>query len=177
MEKVKAVIERSETFRTGPVPPTFGAPTTRSADLPTPTTTPNPSWVAPGSSIPAPPQRPQPADPTAVLDELVATVVGVDSALLASVDGFGIARSSSMSDEASHPAMLAAAVGLAHQLAAMGGGSKLRQLVVEHDAGLLVVWPAGAERVLAVLATSTVEQRRLRLFVQGHMNVLVGASS
>jgi len=38
-----------------------------------------------------------------------------------------------MAEEAAYPAMLAAAVGLAHQLVAMGGGDHLRQLVVDHD--------------------------------------------
>ena len=99
------------------------------------------------------------------------------SAILASVDGFGLARSSSMSDEAAHPAMLAAAIGLAHQLVVMGGGSRLRQLVVDHDGGLMLVWPMGDERVLAVLATTTVEQRRVRSFVQARASWLAGATS
>ncbi len=82
-----------------------------------------------------------------------------------------------MSDEASHPAMLAAAIGLAHQLVVMGGGAQLRQLVVDHDGGLMLVWPIGDQRVLAVLAATTVEQRRVRLFVQARASALVGASS
>jgi len=159
--------------------PAFGAPRALPADLPSP----GRPWTAPSTS--RPPAPPVPArvpsaritDPAGVLDELVEEVDGVRSALLASVDGFGIARSSSMSDEPAQPAMLAAAVGLAHQLAAMGGGSKLRQLVVEHDAGLLVVWPAGTQRVVAVLAASTVEQRRLRAFVQSRISILAGTSS
>jgi predicted regulator of Ras-like GTPase activity (Roadblock/LC7/MglB family) len=96
---------------------------------------------------------------------------------LASVDGFGLARSSSMSDDAAHPAMLAAAIGLAHQLVVAGGGRQLRQLVVDHDGGLMLVWPIGDERVLAVLATSTVEQRRVRSFVQARASSLIGALS
>jgi predicted regulator of Ras-like GTPase activity (Roadblock/LC7/MglB family) len=104
-------------------------------------------------------------------------VPGVDGAILASVDGFGIAHSSTMTDEAAHPAMLAAAVGLAHQLVAMGGGASLRQLVVDHDGGLLLVWPIGAQRVLAVLAASSVQQRVLRTFVQGHAVALAGTAS
>jgi predicted regulator of Ras-like GTPase activity (Roadblock/LC7/MglB family) len=82
-----------------------------------------------------------------------------------------------MTDEAAHPAMLAAAVGLAHQLVAMGGGASLRQLVVDHDGGLLLVWPIGAQRVLAVLAASSVQQRVLRTFVQGHAVALAGTAS
>lgn len=114
-------------------------------------------------------------DPTAILDELVASVAGVRSAILASVDGFGLARSTSMSDEPAHPAMLAAAIGLAHQLVAMGGGDQLRQLVVDHDGGLMLVWPIGDQRVLAVLSAVTVEQRQVRSFVQTHAMWLSGA--
>lgn len=112
-----------------------------------------------------------------VLDELIQQVEGVRGALLASVDGFGLARSSSMADEASHPAMLAAAVGLARQLAAMGGGNSLHQLVVDHDAGLLLVWPIGTQRVLALLASTRVDQRELRTVVQSHASMLAGATT
>ncbi len=142
----------------------------------------SPTWTAPGRSTsppPAPPAIPAPAaaeaaaaDAPAILDELVDTVDGVRGAVLASVDGFAVARSRSMSDEASHPAMLAAAVGLAHQLVAMAGANRLRKLVVDHDGGLMMVWPIGQQRVLAVLATSTVEQRRVRSFVDAHMHDL-----
>ncbi len=82
-----------------------------------------------------------------------------------------------MTDEASHPAMLAAAIGLAHQLVAMGGGAKLRQLVVDHDGGLMLVWPIGDQRVLAVLATTGVEQRRVRSFVRARAAGLSGGTS
>lgn len=82
-----------------------------------------------------------------------------------------------MSDEPSHPAMLAAAIGLAHQLVAMGGGQQLRQLVVDHDGGLMLVWPVGDQRVLAVLSATTVEQRRVRAFVQAHAAWLAGAAT
>jgi predicted regulator of Ras-like GTPase activity (Roadblock/LC7/MglB family) len=140
---------------------------------------PSPSLVAPVSSTePAPvaPVEPGPAatevDPATVLDVLVASVDGVRGAILASVDGFGIARSRSLANEPAHPAMLAAAVGLAHQLVAMGGGASLRQLLVDHDGGLLLVWPIGDERVLAVLAATSVDQRGARRFVQRHADAL-----
>lgn len=113
----------------------------------------------------------------AILDELVASVDGVRAAILASADGFGVARDRSMSDEASHPAMLAAAMGLAHQLVAMGGGTRLRQFVVDHDGGLIFVWPIGQQRVLAVLATRTVDQRRVRAFVGACAESLAEAAS
>jgi predicted regulator of Ras-like GTPase activity (Roadblock/LC7/MglB family) len=118
-----------------------------------------------------------PTDPSAILDELVAYVDGVRAAVLASVDGFGLARSSTMPDEASHPAMLAAAIGLARQLVSFGGGAQLRQLVVDHDGGLMLVWPIGDDRVLAILAVSGVEQQRARSFVQARAAWLAGAPS
>jgi predicted regulator of Ras-like GTPase activity (Roadblock/LC7/MglB family) len=131
-----------------------------------------PSPSAPAAA-PAPAASPAPAS---ILDQLVETVNGVDAAILASVDGFGLARNRSMTDEASHPAMLAAAVGLAHQLVALGGGTQLRQLVVDHDGGLLLVWPIGDQRVLAVLAATSVDQRQVRSFVQAHAARLLGAT-
>lgn len=167
MEEVKAEAAGTGTaMPVPPRPPVFGAPPSAAATM-------SPSR-SPFSPPPAPVVTQRSTDPRVVLDELVRSVEGVRSALLASVDGFGVARSSSMPDEAAHPAMLAAAVGLAHQLAAMGGGTRLRQLVVEHDGGLLVVWPVGTQRVLAVLTASSVEQRRLRAFVQSRVDVLSG---
>jgi predicted regulator of Ras-like GTPase activity (Roadblock/LC7/MglB family) len=115
--------------------------------------------------------------PATVLDDLVDQFHDATGAILASVDGFSIAQSSSMSDEASHPAMLAAAVGLAHQIVSMSGGEELRQLVVEHDRGLLLAWPIGSQRVLAVLAQHSIDQRRLHSFVHARTQVLIGAGS
>jgi predicted regulator of Ras-like GTPase activity (Roadblock/LC7/MglB family) len=115
--------------------------------------------------------------PQGVLDELVEGVDEVRGAILASVDGFGLSRSASMADEPAHPAMLAAAAGLAQQLAAMGGGDHLRQLVVDHDAGLLLVWPIGTQRVLAMVTSSRVDQRRLRMLVHDRVSVLSGVTA
>jgi predicted regulator of Ras-like GTPase activity (Roadblock/LC7/MglB family) len=146
MERIKAASEGSRSV----VPPRTPASPTASGSVTT----------APGGTS---------LEPVAgVLDRLVDEVVGVTGAVLASVDGFGVARSSSMSDEPSHPAMLAAAVGLSRQLAAVGGGEHLRQIVVDHDAGRLLVWPIGEQRVLAVLATAEVDQRQARAFVHDH---------
>lgn len=145
-----------------PRPPAFGAP--------------RPELTATWSAPLAAPKRPAAAsDPVRVLDEVVTAVEGVRGALLASVDGFGLAHSSGLTDEPAHPAMLAAAVGLAHQLASMGGGGVLHQLVVEHDHGLVLVWPAGSTRVLAVLAASTTDQPALRRAVDGRLASLAGA--
>jgi predicted regulator of Ras-like GTPase activity (Roadblock/LC7/MglB family) len=155
MEKVKTVADGSLMPRSGFV-----------SSRPSPGRTTAPST----SALPAP------LDPCTVLDELVVEVDGVNGAVLASVDGFGLAKSASMADEPSHPAMLAAAVGLAHQLVAMGGGAQLRQLVVDHDGGLLLVWPIGSQRVLAVLSSPSVDQRLLRSLVKRRASVLAGAT-
>lgn len=167
MEKVKAgVAAPGSSSSMGLVPP-----------RPTPVSdAPAGGWNAPVVA-PARLEAPTgPFDPTVLLDVLVDEVDGVRGVILASVDGFGIGRSTSMADEPSHPAMLAAAVGLAHQLVSLGGGTKLRQLVVDHDGGLLLVWPIGAQRVLAVLAATTVEQRRVRAFVHSQVSILTEVS-
>ena len=164
MEKVKGVVGGSTLLMSGFVPPRPPA-----ADE---------AWTAPASAPPTVPPEPETInDPVAVLDDLTEQIEGVTGAILASVDGFGLARSTSMADEPSHPAMLAAAVGLAHQLAAMGGGETLRQLVVDHDAGLMLIWPIGAQRVLAVIASSRIDQRALRAAVQRHAPILAGATA
>ena len=170
MEQVEVVVGGSPPWTGGPVPPpssahaprSWTAPTTPNAPLPT---TPTAAWSQAA------------LDPVIVLDALADRIDGVWGAILASVDGFGLARSTSMVDEPAHAAMLAAAVGLAHQLTSMGGGDRLRQLVVDHDAGLMLVWPVGPQRVLAVLATSRVDQRALRTAVQAHVSTLAGESA
>jgi predicted regulator of Ras-like GTPase activity (Roadblock/LC7/MglB family) len=159
MEKVKAVVDGAPA--SGLAPPRQSV---RAGAWATPAT---PPPVAPAVRV----------EPARALDGLVEEIDGVRGAILASVDGFGLARSSSMNDEPSHPAMLAAAVGLARQLVAMGGGEQLRQLVVDHDGGLLLVWPIGTKRVLAVLASSVVEQRRLRALVQRRAPIFAGVSA
>ena len=165
MEKVKVVVDGTSSFMNGFVPP-------RPPVIPDSWTTPaTPPIAATTISIPSPMPM------IDVLDELAQRVDGVHGALLASVDGFGLARSTSMADEPSHPAMLAAAVGLAQQLVAMGGGSSLHQLVVDHDGGLLLVWPIGTHRVLALLASIRVDQRELRTVVQSRASLLAGATT
>jgi len=141
-------------------------------------------WTAPPTAVgrpfappppPPPPlgsQRPAPANATEALDELTDVITGAQGALLASIDGFALAQSESMPNEAAHAAMLAAAIGLAHQLVHMGGGAQLRQLVVDHDAGLLLLWPIGDTRVLAMLTESSVDQTRLRRFVRSRAALL-----
>ena len=113
-----------------------------------------------------------PTTATEALDELTEVIAGARGALLASVDGFALAQSDTMPNEASHAAMLAAAIGLAHQLVLMGGGDQLRQLVVDHDHGLLLLWPIGDTRVLAMLTEPTVDQTHLRRFVRSRAALL-----
>jgi predicted regulator of Ras-like GTPase activity (Roadblock/LC7/MglB family) len=148
-----------------PVAPVAGgASAPKSGSLAPPPSSPATSDVAPASTPPL----------ALVLDELIASVDGVTGALLASVDGFAVARSSTMPNSAAHAAILAAGMGLAHQLAAMGGGSELRQLVIDHDEGLLLLWPLGAKRVLALLTTRRVDQQSMRQFVQAKAHWLAG---
>ncbi len=139
-------------------------------------------WKAPTAPTPlAPPPppgarvaRPKPTTVQETLDELTREIPGALGAILASVDGFTIASSASLPDEPAHAAMLAAANGLAQQLVDMGGGEQLRQLVVDHDGGLLLMWPIGPKRVVALLTMSTVDQARLRGFVRAHARLLAG---
>ena len=105
---------------------------------------------------------------------MIAIVAGARAALLASVDGFSLAQSSALPNEAAHAAMLAAAIGIARQLVMMGGGDTLRQLVVDHDAGLLLLWPIGDTRVLAMITESSVDQTLLRRFVRSRSALLSG---
>lgn len=178
MEKVKAVVEGVASYMSDLVPPRHVAAPDEWTAPPTPgssfgVTDATAETPTPDASDPASEQA---SDPVSVLDEITEQVEGVRGAILASVDGFGLARSGSMVDEASHPAMLAAAIGLARQLASMGGGDQLRQLVVDHDAGLMLIWPIGPHRVLAVLASSRVDQRQLRSVVHLGVATLAGVS-
>jgi len=184
MEKVKSLLllERSDMSYQPPMQPTVGNPT--SSPAPDARLTAPPEASPPAAQSGAPQRAPESApnsiastDPGVILDELSATVAGAYGAILASVDGFSIARSSSVVNQPAHSAMLAAAVGLAHQLVAMGGGRELRQLVVEHDTGFLLIWPIGKKRVLAVLTAASVDQRHLRQFVQARANWLAGDDS
>jgi predicted regulator of Ras-like GTPase activity (Roadblock/LC7/MglB family) len=190
MEKVKAAAVLGTSFMSDGMPPLPSTaavpPSSWNAPVraPLPAAEPTSFSGPPAFSTPPAPQTPHaqaaPSTPTfnpaVALDELVGTVEGVRCAVLASVDGFGVARSGPMTDEASHPAMLAAALGLAHQLVVMGGGSQLRQLVVDHDGGLMLVRPIGDQRVLAVLATVAVDQRRIHSFVEAWASWLVGVA-
>lgn len=162
-------------------------PMTSHSDSDTRSVAPGGSWSAPPASASpltspfAPPpapvsQRPAPTTAAGALDEMTDVFGGARGAVLASVDGFALARSDTMPNEASHAAMLAAAVGIAHQLVLMGGGGQLRQLVVDHDEGSLILWPIGDARVLAVLADTDVDLGGLRRFVRSRVALLTGTS-
>ncbi|MEL6893406.1 MAG: roadblock/LC7 domain-containing protein, partial [Actinomycetota bacterium] len=145
-----------------------------------PTARPN-GGISPTRFAPPPPPgaqvvRPTPTTAQEALDALTREIPGARGAILASIDGFPIACSATLPDEPAHAAMLAAASGLARQLVAMGGGEQLRQLVVDHDGGLLLMWPIGAKRVVAMLTLSTVDQSRLRGFVRAHARLLAGGA-
>lgn len=174
-----------ESVKTGARETPSATNTSVSGGLPRPPAA-GPAASTPGSNPLAPP--PVAADPAAqptvatapplalVLDELVDVVEGVHGALVASVDGFAVARSATMPNSAAHAALLAAGMGLAHQLAGIGGGQELRQLVIDHDQGLLLLWPIGAKRVLALLTARRVDQAHLRRFVQSRAGWLAGES-
>lgn len=130
----------------------------------------------PSPSAPGAPARPEPTTLVEVLDELAEVIPGAHGALLASVDGFALARSDSMPGDAAHAAMIAAAMGLAHQLIGVGNGEQLRQLVIDHDNGLLLLWPIGPYRVLAMLTDPRVDQTRLRRYVRSRASLLAEGS-
>lgn len=130
-----------------------------------------------GLAPPPPPSatyqpRQVPTTAAEVLDEMTEVIPGARGAILASVDGFSLARSNTMPAEAAHAAMISAALGLAHQLVGIGSGTELRQLVVDHNEGLLLLWPVGDDRVLAMLTVSSVDQSRLRGFVRARAKLL-----
>jgi predicted regulator of Ras-like GTPase activity (Roadblock/LC7/MglB family) len=140
----------------------------------------HPAAVPPPPTFEPPAVAPARAVPTtagAALDELTEVIVGARGAVLASIDGFSIARSVSMPAEAAHAAMLAAAVGLGRRLVGMADGTELRQLVVDHDEGLLLLWPIGPRRVLAMLTDSRVDQLALRRFVRSRARLLADGAS
>jgi predicted regulator of Ras-like GTPase activity (Roadblock/LC7/MglB family) len=146
----------------GPIMAAAGGVTPNTAPLAPPPPVPNQASVAPVPPL------------ALILDELIAVVDGVNGALVASIDGFAVARSTNMPSLPAHAAVLAAGMGLAHQLAVIGGGNELRQLVIDHDQGLLLLWPLGGQRVLAILTSRKIDQRSLRGFVQSKAHWLAG---
>jgi len=136
--------------------------------------------VASGFAPPPPPgarvDRTRPTTVQEALDQLTVEIPGARGAILASVDGFTLASSSTLPHDPAHAAVLAAANGLALQLVGLTDGQQLRQLVVDHDQGLLLMWPIGNKRVVALLTVSNVDQARLRGYVRAHARLLAGDS-
>jgi predicted regulator of Ras-like GTPase activity (Roadblock/LC7/MglB family) len=112
-------------------------------------------------------------DPGDVLESFTA-VHGVRGAMLSSADGFSLAHTQSVGDGPGAAAMFAAALAIAHQLAGLDGATAVRQLVLDHDNGLMVIRPVGDRQVLAVLAAADLDQRRLRAVVHAALPQLVG---
>ncbi|MEM9514800.1 MAG: roadblock/LC7 domain-containing protein [Actinomycetota bacterium] len=110
-----------------------------------------------------------PAEPSAhlVLADIVRGAPGARAAVLVSADGFAVASTGS-ADPTANAAMAAAALGLGRQLATSAGGQDLRQLVIDHDGGLIFVWPVGDRRAVCVFADNDVDQRGLRRLVRVH---------
>lgn len=107
-----------------------------------------------------------------LLDGLVDRVPGAEQAMVLSVDGLALARSSGLNQEdAEHLAAIASAI---HSLA-RGVGTRfakgaLHQTVVELDHGYLIVTEAGQGACLALLAAVDADLG----LVAYEMNVIVG---
>ena len=89
-----------------------------------------------------------------LLDGLTSTVMGVRSAVILSPDGFPLGRSSGLSDkDADHLAALAAgANSLARGVGHKFGYGDVSQTIIEMDAALLFIMPAGRGTCIALLA-------------------------
>ena len=108
-----------------------------------------------------------PLDMRRVLADIVRGASGARTAVLVSADGFALAASGA-DDPTAHAAMVAAALGLGRQLTESAGGQDLRQLVIDHDSGLIFVWPIRDRRAVCVRTDSDVDQRGLRRLVRAH---------
>jgi predicted regulator of Ras-like GTPase activity (Roadblock/LC7/MglB family) len=89
-----------------------------------------------------------------LLDSLASTVMGVRSAVILSPDGLPLARSLGLSDsDADHLAALAAgANSLARGAGHRFGYGEVSQTIIEMDAALLFIMPAGRGTCITLLA-------------------------
>jgi predicted regulator of Ras-like GTPase activity (Roadblock/LC7/MglB family) len=89
-----------------------------------------------------------------LLDNLASTVLGVRNAVILSPDGLPLGRSPGLSDDdADHLAALAAgAQGLARGAGQRFGYGDVSQTIIEMDAALLFITPAGRGTCIALLA-------------------------
>jgi predicted regulator of Ras-like GTPase activity (Roadblock/LC7/MglB family) len=98
-----------------------------------------------------------------LLENLAAAVDGIVYAVVLSPDGLTLGRSPEVSDEAAgHLAALAAGVqSLARGAGQRFGYGEVSQTIVEMDALLLFITPAGRGTCLAVLADATADAGRV----------------
>jgi predicted regulator of Ras-like GTPase activity (Roadblock/LC7/MglB family) len=94
-----------------------------------------------------------------LLDNLVSSVLGVRIAVILSPDGLSLGRSPGLTeDEAGHLAALAAgAQSLARGVGVWSGFGDVSQTIVEMEAALLFITPAGRGTCLALLADSNAD--------------------
>jgi predicted regulator of Ras-like GTPase activity (Roadblock/LC7/MglB family) len=94
-----------------------------------------------------------------LLDNLVSSVLGVRIAVILSPDGLSLGRSPGLSEaDAGHLAALAAgAQSLARGVGVWSGYGDVSQTIVEMEAALLFITPAGRGTCLALLADSTAD--------------------
>ncbi|WP_255634856.1 roadblock/LC7 domain-containing protein [Nocardia sp. alder85J] len=89
-----------------------------------------------------------------LLDDFLARMPGIESAVVLSTDGMLISKSSALSRESAEQfcAMASALQGLARSAGSHFGIGGVRQSVIELDQGILFVTSAGHNACLAVLA-------------------------
>ena len=106
-----------------------------------------------------------------LLANLSATVDGVLSAVILSPDGLPLGRSPGLTEpNAEYLAALAAgAASLAHGAATRFGGGEVQQTIIEMEATLLFITPAGRGTCLALLAEAAADAGQIAY----EMSVLV----
>jgi predicted regulator of Ras-like GTPase activity (Roadblock/LC7/MglB family) len=94
-----------------------------------------------------------------LLDNLVSSVLGVRIAVILSPDGLSLGRSPGLSEaDAGHLASLAAgAQSLARGVGVWSGYGDVSQTIIEMEAALLFITPAGHGSCLALLADSNAD--------------------
>jgi predicted regulator of Ras-like GTPase activity (Roadblock/LC7/MglB family) len=94
-----------------------------------------------------------------LLDNLVSSVLGVRIAVILSPDGLSLGRSPGLSEaDAGHLAALAAgAQSLARGVGVWSGYGDVSQTIIEMEAGLLFITPAGRGTCLALLADANAD--------------------
>ena len=94
-----------------------------------------------------------------LLDNLVSSVMGVRIAIILSPDGLSLGRSPGLSEaDAGHLAALAAgAQSLARGVGVWSGYGDVSQTIIEMEAALLFITPAGRGTCLALLADSNAD--------------------